>query len=194
MMIVRTVLALLAAVILAGCLPVTSKKPVGTTAGFKTDPALFGTWKGHSGDEQDQRDAFFHFLKNKDGLTAAVVEASGENDDEWTIYDVHTAVLGDHRYLNAIVVMSNGQTPEDKLKGANIPLLYVIKGRTLTLYLFDEEKVKAAITAGAIKGTIEPGDNGDVAITADASELDAFMAKPETATLFKAMLVLKKAD
>src|SRR5579871_2989603 len=31
------------------CLPVTSKSPVGSTAGYKTDPQLTGMWSGKSG-------------------------------------------------------------------------------------------------------------------------------------------------
>ena len=68
------------------------------------------------------------------------------------------------------------------------------KPHPLTLYLLDEDKVKEAIKAGKIAGTVEPGDSGDVQITADAAALDAFFATPEAAKLFKIFVVLKRAE
>ena len=185
----------LCALVLAGCLPVTSKTPVGTTAGLGADPALFGTWKGHSTDSDNKEDGFFHFMLAKDGsLTVAVIMSRGSSDDGWTIFNAHTATLGKNRYLNAVETFDKDAPAEGDLKNANIPLLYVVKGRTLTLYLIDEDKAKAAVKAGQIKGEVEPGDNGDVVITAGGAELDAFMAKPDAVELFKVLMVLKKVD
>ena len=59
-------LAIAATLLVAGCLPVTSKTPVGTTAGLGADQALYGTWVGHSQDEKEKGVAYFHFLKGKD--------------------------------------------------------------------------------------------------------------------------------
>jgi len=183
------------ALMLAGCLPVTSKTPIGTTAGLGADPALFGTWKGHSADADNKDDGFFHFMAAKDGsITVAVILARGSSDDGWTIFSAHTATLAKNHYLNAVETFDKDAPAEGDLKNANIPLLYVVKGRTLTLYLLDEDKTKAAVKAGQLKGEVEPGDNGDVVITADAAELDAFMAKPEAAELFKVLMVLRKVD
>ena len=84
---------------------------------------------------------------------------------------------------------------DNGLNGGSVPVLYKVgKHHTLTLYLLDEDKVKAAIQAGKIAGTVEPGDYGDVKITADAAALDAFMATPEAAKLFKDFVVLKRAE
>lgn len=199
MMLIRTVVAPLlilgAAVMLAGCLPVTSKTPVGTTAGFKADPALFGTWKGKNPDDKKQRDGYFHFMAAKNGgIDIAVVMAEGGSDDGWTALTGRSAKLGSNRFLNAVMTYDKNEPVQGGLKNANIPLLYVIKGKTLTLYLLDDDKTKDAVKAGKITGTIEPGTSGDVIITAEAKDLDAFMAKPETAKLFKVMLVLKKVE
>jgi hypothetical protein len=185
----------LACLMLAGCLPVTSTSPVGTTVGLGADPALYGTWKGHSPEAGDPHDGFFHFMAAKDGsITAAVILAAGGKDDGWTIFHVQTAVLGQNRFLNAVETFDKDTAAEGRLQNANIPLLYVLRGKTLTLYLLDEDKAKAAIRAGKLKGSIEPGENGDVAITAEPAALDAFMAQPEAAALFKVMLVLKRVE
>jgi hypothetical protein len=188
-------LAIAATLLVAGCLPVTSKTPVGTTAGLGADPALYGTWKGQSSDAKDKNDGYFHFMKAKDGsVTAVMVLARGSDDDGWTVFNVRTATLGKNHFINAVETFDKDAPAEGSLKNANIPLLYTIKGKKLTLYLLDEDKVKAAIQAGKIAGTVEPGESGDVQITADAAALDAFMATPEAAKLFKVFIVLKKAE
>jgi hypothetical protein len=195
MKVFRTVVALIAAVILAGCLPVTTKTPVGTTAGFKNDAALYGTWKGKNPDDKQQRDGYFHFMLTKDGsLTIAVVMAEGGGDDGWTVFNARAATLGQNHYLNAVMTFDKDEPVQGALKGATFPVLYVVKGKTLTLYLLDEDMAKDAVKAGRIAGTIEPGAAGDVTITADAKEFDALMARPDAAKLFKALLVLKKVD
>jgi hypothetical protein len=195
MCVIRIAMAAACALMLAGCLPVTSTSPVGTTAGLGADPALYGTWKGHSPEAGDQHDGFFHFMAAKDGsLTAAVILAAGGKDDGWTIFAVRTAVLGKNHFINAVETFDKDAAAEGRLQNANVPLLYVVRGRTLTLYLLDEDKAKAAVKTGKLKGTIEPGENGDVAITAEPAELDAFMARPEAAEMFKVMMVLKRVE
>jgi hypothetical protein len=195
MNVIRIAATLACALFLAGCLPVTSKVPVGTTTGLGADKTLIGTWKGHSAETDNKDDGFFHFMQAKDGsLTIAVILAKGSSDDGWTIFNARTATLGKNHFINAVETFDKDAPADGKLKNANIPLLYVVKGRTLAIYLIDESKAKAAVKAGKIKGTIEPGDSGDVQITAEGAELDAFMAKPEAAELFKAMMVLKRVD
>ncbi len=189
----RVAAAAACVLLLAGCLPVTSKAPVGSTTGLGADPALFGTWKGHSVDSDNKDDGYFHFMKAKDGsITVAVVMAKGGSDDGWSVFNAHTATLGANHYLNAVETFDKDAPAEGSLKDANIPLLYTVKGRTLTLYLLDEDKAKAAVQAGEIAGTVEPGENGDVVLTAEPAALDAFFAKPEAAKLFKVMMVLKR--
>jgi hypothetical protein len=204
----HTAFAIAAALLLAGCLPVTSKTPVGTTVGLGADEALYGTWIGRSEDQpdKDQKDKdrkekgvlYLHFLKGKDADTFSVlwvVTGSGKNDSESMSFTVSTAKLGANRYINAVQTAENGKPIDDRLKGANIPLLYRFgKHHTLTLSLLDEDKVKEAIKAGKIAGTVEPGNFGDVTITADGPVLDAFMATPEAAKLFKVFVVLRRAE
>jgi hypothetical protein len=195
-------LTIAVALLLAGCLPVTSKTPVGTTAGLGADEALYGTWIGHSQDEKEKGLAYFHFLKGKDneaGTISALMVTPGDNDDDWMSFTVRTAKLGAHNYMNAVATGGNGVKigagEKAGEKGESIPLLYSFgRHHTLTLYLLDEDKVKEAIQAGKIAGTVESGDYGDVKITADVAALDAFFATPEAAKLFKVFVVLRKAE
>lgn len=192
---IRMAVVVAASLMLAGCLPVTSKTPVGSTAALGTDKALIGTWKGRSPDSEQKDDAFVHFMQAKDGgMTIALIFAKGTSDDGWTIFNAKAATLGKNKYLNAVETFDKDAPTSDRLQNANIPLLYTIKGRTLTIYLLDEDKTKAAIKAGKLKGLITNGDAGDVTLTSEAGELDAYFARPEAAELFKALLVLKRVD
>jgi hypothetical protein len=198
-------LAIAAALLLAGCLPVTSKTPVGTTAGLGADEALYGTWIGHSEDQPDKdKDRkeksvlYLHFLKGKDASATSVLwvtTGSGKNDNGWMSFTINTAKVGANRYMNALWISEDGKPVENESKNAVIPLLYKFGSHhKLTLYLLDEDKVKEAIKAGKIAGTVEPGNFGDVKITADAPVLDAFFATPEAAKLFKVFVVLRRAE
>ena len=199
--------------LLAGCLPVTSKTPVGTTAGLGADDALYGTWIGRAEDQPDQdkndKDKgtlYLHFLPGKslDAPTITgvwVVAGSDKTNSELNLYELRTAKLGDNHFIDVLKLIAvdkeaKADAPLDNgLNGGAIPLLYKFgKHHTLTLYLLDEDKVKAAIAAGKIAGTVEKGDFGDVTITADAAALDAFFATAEAAKLFKLFVVLHKAE
>ncbi|MDE2182909.1 MAG: hypothetical protein KGJ78_07800 [Alphaproteobacteria bacterium] len=187
--------AALLCVLLAGCLPVTSKTPVGTTTGLGADPALFGTWKGHGPESNSTGDVYLHFVQDKNGPFVAVMVGAPQGvGGGWMAFDVRTSQLANNRYLNAVMTYSDNKPADGTMKDASFPLRYTLKGRTLTLYMLDEDKIKAAIQSGKIAGTVEPGDFGDVKITADAKELDAFFAAPESAQLFKVYMVLKRVE
>lgn len=199
MKIFRIGFAIACTLMLAACLPET-KTPIGTTVGLGADEALLGTWKSTCNDKDKKAVAYSHFLKKVDGtLTAVWVEHSldppkkGEKTGEVDIYALSTATLKGNHYINAVPAEENDQPADDKTEKLFVPLLYTINNDTLTLYLLDEDKVKEAIEAGKIAGEIKKGDIGEsVTITADAQTLDAFMATPEAARLFKVFAVLKR--
>jgi len=187
--------AIAAALLTCSCLPVTTNSPVGSTVGFKPDPALYGVWR----DENHEKDSsgFISFLRDEadaDGMTAVLVTPSSSGG-EWQVFQLKTASLGGRSFMNAREEFVDGKPAHDGLAGQDIPVLYRVKGRTLTLLLLDEKKTAAAIRSGAIAGTIEPGEYGDVHITADAASLDKFMQSDAGAALFSApILVMKKID
>jgi hypothetical protein len=198
-MTVRRFATALLCVLLAGCLPVTTKTPVGTTAGLGADPALCGMWKAvaaSDGDIPGKATVYTHFVKPKNGaLTALQIFSSTKHDDDgWETLAVQTSTLGTNHYLNAVWQSENGMPLTGSDKDAIFPLRYTIKGRTLTLYMLDEEKAKAEIKAGKIAGTIESGNNGDVKITADPKDMDTYFARPEAAKLYKLYMVLKRVE
>ena len=183
----------LATLFVAACLPVTTKVPIGSTVGFHADPALLGIWKGH-GDDDDSKDGIIVFLKDgEDGMTAILLGPGGE--DGWESFAIRTATLGGHAYMSAREQIKDGKPVNDEDARQDIALSYRIVGGKLELMLIDEKAAAAAITAGKIKGEVEPGGTGDVRITADAAEEDAFFATKEGAALFSSkLLVMKKLD
>ena len=190
--------AIVCTLLVAACLPVTTKTPVGSTVGLGADSALYGTWKARSADPDDKQKDFgyFHFITGKDGtMTALMVIAAGGSDDEWTAFALRTATLGKNHFMNVVETFDNNEPVASDLKDTSFPVLYKFgKNHTLTLYLLDEDKTKEAIAAGKLQGVIESGSYGDVKITSDDAALDAFMATPEAVKLFKMFLVLKKTE
>jgi hypothetical protein len=191
----RLAVAALALLALAACFPPTTSHPVGTTSGLKLDPVLNGTWKADPA-SRDERGVFLHFLPKLDGtLTALMVQTGDEPDGDWNLIELTNGKAGANRYMNARLLMSNGK-PDEGSPGGTIPLLYRVdaKGRLL-LYIMNEDRAKAAIKAGEIKGTIGEGDSGDAVITADPAALDKFMASPAALSLFvKPFFTLHKID
>ena len=197
--------ALGAALLAAACLPVTSKTPVGTTAGLGADPALIGTWKVIPEKKKDAAaddgPGFIHFILAKDGTMTALTVSTGRAGDaakthgEWSVFAASAAQLGQNRFLNVRETSENGEPSKDEDAG-NIPVLYRFgRGGKLTLYLIDEKAAKDAIAAGKIEGKVEAGDYGDVALTAPADKLDAFFASKDGAALFKdALITLKRVN
>ena len=187
---------LIAATFLAACLPVSSKVPVGSTLGFKPDRSLMGTWKATGPDGGEP--SFVHILGNDDGtMTALIVTPpQKENLGEWSDYSLRAATVGANHIVNAQERSANGKSSQGPLTELHVLLLYRATGaKQLTLYQMDDKAVAAAIRAGEVAGEIEPGDNGDVRITAAEPALDAFMKTPRAAKLFvKPLVVLNRAD
>jgi hypothetical protein len=186
----RILLSVLAALALAACLPVSSKVPVGTTVGFKPDPALLGTWKARDADGDEL--SYVHILGNPDGSMTAllVTPPHKESLGEWSSYTLHAAVLGANRIVNAQESMSDGKTSTGPLADQQVLLLYREMGRgKLVLYQMDDKTTAAAIRGGEIAGEIEPGQDGDVRITASEPALDKFFASARAAKLFSKPLV-----
>ena len=181
----------LAALFVAACLPVTTTNPVGSTVGFKADPALIGLWKGHGEDEdKDDQDGYFYFLRNEDGSITAILITPGKDADDWGTFELQTATLGANHLMNVREGLKNGKPNDEELAKANIPMLYRLeRDGKLTLALLDDEAAAAAVKAGKIQGTIEPGTSGDVHITAEPAAQDAFFATKEGAALFGKKLV-----
>jgi hypothetical protein len=184
------------AFLVCACLPVTTKHPVGSTVGFKPDPAILGVWRGTINHDV----AYIAFVSDNKGNTNAVLisPAHGSDGGDWDVYDAKAATLGGHHFLSVRARYSNGQESNDWPPGVTTTVLYRATARTLTLYLLDDAATATAIKTGAIHGTVDPDMvdakgkitvRGDVHITEDGASLDAFMQSPRGLALFKTPLV-----
>ncbi len=187
---ISAVLALGAALILSACYPPTTSHPVGVAG--KPDPALTGAWRGT---DADGKPAYFHFLTPSDGTITVLIAEAGPKAEDWNVASVTNGTVGTNHFFNARLVSSNGK-PETGAPDGTVPILTKMdaKGR-MSLFMMDEAAVKAAITAGKIKGIIEPGAMGDAVITADAATLDKFLGTPAGLALFvKPFFTLRKVE
>jgi hypothetical protein len=197
MTLARAFVAVAAALLLTACLPVTTKVPVGTTAGFKPDPLLLGTWSARDKDGDEM--SYLHFLGKQDGsMTVLVVTPPhGTSLGEWSQYDLRVATLGANHYINAQEVTVNGKISADNpFAKQSVMLMYRADGRgTIQLYTMDEKAAAAAIKAHEIAGDVEPGQDGDVHITAGEPALDAFMRSSRAAAMFtKPLITMTRVD
>jgi len=177
-----------ATLFVAACLPVTTKNPVGTTVGFKADPALVGLWRAEpdKSNKDDDKTGFIAFLNaEEDGTMTGLMIAPAKGTGDWGSYRLKPTTLGANHYLNAWPVMNNDRVAEPDEAKSDFLLLYRFgKDGRLMLYLLNEDATRAAIKAAKIKGEIEQASSGDVHITAEPKELDAFFASKQGAALF----------
>ncbi|MBV9046226.1 MAG: hypothetical protein JO294_13955 [Alphaproteobacteria bacterium] len=168
-----------------------TKAPVGSTVGLKADPLLTGLWKGENVDHDP---GYFHFLPQDDGSVLVLTVEGGKAPKEWNSFRITTAKLGASAFINATVLLSNGKPESNKPQGT-IPVLYRFDRGVLTLAAMDEEKVKAAIRAGKLKGVIGKGDYGDAMITGDPKTLDKLLTTAAGLSLFAPpFYTLRKVD
>lgn len=207
--------ALVAAVMLAGCGEVSTQYPVGSTTGLTSDPALIGTWwpRAEKGDDVERtadgnHAGYIHVLPTREGqfeivLVSLPVKPGDTGDFE--VYRASSGRAGENRFLNVVMLSPAGEEPLTAPKHGTTPILYRFEANgDLTLFKLDTDKTTAAVKAGVIAGTIEKNTykydgkeyegTPDVTITADPATLDAFFAKPTVIDLFEKMGVLKKAE
>jgi hypothetical protein len=199
---IRVLLVLCCALLAAGCGSLTTKYPIGTTAGLVSDTSLIGTWKGRFVDREIQKPDtppfYLHFLKTKDSGMFALWVATGMDDGGAIPFKITTAKLGDNRYINAAEFNFEKTASGDGV--GTMPLLYRLDDKNgLTLFAVSKDKLLKAAQDGGLaietthhKSTFYSYDN--VEIVSDPAALDAFFAKPEAADLFEPWIVLKKAD
>jgi len=183
-----------AALSLSAC--VSLKEPVGTSVGFKNDPALEGLWVGHS--EHDTSITYVHVLLNDDDTMTAVGVTPRHDKDKaaWGTLEMTTVRLGGNTYLNERETGDDGKPPKEDDSKA-VSALYRIDGDTLTVFMFDSEKVAKDVDAGRIAGVVHRADKDNlvqtVEVTADGPALDAWLARSDAPKLFVTFMTFKRA-
>jgi len=95
---------------------------------------------------------------------------------------------------HAVETFDKDAPADGSLKNAKSRCFTRSKGRTLTLYLIDEESERS-VQSGAIKGTVEARPVGRTCRSQPMRRNSmSSWRKPEAAKLFKGFIVLKKAE
>lgn len=192
----KSIIAAVLLLVTAGCTPVRSINPVGTTTTQTLDVSLCGTWKDDIFRLNLGED--IHVVEVGEGKLTAFksdVRQSQDGVGSFDIFQFTTAVAGTNHFINARDIRLEGDKSVDR-PGWRL-LFYTVRkdGQSLKLYYLDDTKVTKAIETGVLKGHIEKHrtTNADgkteivvdsIEITAGPAELDAFMATPQALGLF----------
>lgn len=194
-MIARYTIAIFATLLvtgLAGC-KVDSINPISPIESAQPDAALYGVWryreKGeltyvHIGPEfsLDAANA-----AEKKGMRIVLVDhkPNGLTDEAYVAY---ASRVGKQRYLNII------QVEEGKTAGFILVQYALVDSNTVRFSTVNEEALKAAISAGRIKGTIRgDGLSSQTAVTADSADLQELL-RTGTGKLFAAPVTLRRVQ
>lgn len=171
---VRAVLSVWLALMVAGCVP-TAENPI-VTDGPKTDKDIVGTWHGTT---DDGASLYMHVLKrNDDQLGVILVISNDEADarDEWAAFRIVTAQVGEQRYMSALWDLNDGEPVKGREVGYHLLRYSLEPDGSLAIVQVNEEKLVAAVRDGLIAGKIENTDwNEEVRVTASSQELVAYL-------------------
>jgi len=189
---IRLLLSAVATIVLTACYPPTTSHPIGTTVGFKSDPALLGLWKAEP-DPSNHRSYYYDLLNAKDGAMFAVLVPDRGEATDVMMFKLEAARFGNFGFLNVRVMTDPEHEASDQPAGF-VPVLYRFdaNGR-LKIFMLDEDALKTAIGAHKIAGTIATAGTNDVVITADGATLDKFFRSRTGLALFdKSFAVLTR--
>ena len=177
---------------LVGC-KVDSINPISSFDNAQPDVALYGVWryqtKGeltyvHIGPEFSQSIGDTAAAANKRTRIILVDHKPNGITDEAHV--AHGSRVGKQRYLNVV------QVEEGKPVGFVFVQYTLIDNNTLRFSTINDEVLKAAISAGRIKGTIRgEGAVSETAITAESGEIEKFL-RHDGGKLFAKSVVLRR--
>jgi hypothetical protein len=185
----------LAALSLAAC--VSLKEPIGTSVGYRNDPALEGLWLGKP--DKDKPIGYYHVIPNADDSFTVVGIAPKTDKDKasWGTLAMTTVKLGPNRYMNVRETGEDGGPPKDENTAKSTPAYYELNGDTLAVFAFDADKVAAEVNAGRVAGIVHMDEQKQfvqsVEITADGPALDAWLSRTDARKLFVEMMEFKRA-
>lgn len=175
--------ALGGSILLSSCM-VGSVQPLCPLEQAQADPKLNGDWpsKDKSGETVHIWTVSPHEMRVK------FIEKAPQNDTPPATFEVYPTVI-DGRHLLSV------KWPAPKNETTYLFVRYEISGEhSLDFTLMDEDKVEAAVRAGALKGKIEkhvsqtgisgPVHDVDVRLTDSSANIQTFIRKTGVSTLF----------
>ncbi|HEX6187328.1 MAG TPA: hypothetical protein VFZ40_04555 [Pyrinomonadaceae bacterium] len=180
-MVVKVVLAasaVLVSIVLSGCVVVfTNPLPVSQPLGL--DKRLLGRWAGK--DEQGN-DYSIRFETRANGNTVVSLPDVGYRNP---LFRVVTTEISTVNYL--ILRLDDPSDDKTYMVGS-----YSIGGDSLTICLLNEDRIRAAIKQGRLKGKLANSPWGGATITENSKSVLAFLASPNSKDLFTCPGELKK--
>jgi hypothetical protein len=165
-----------AAFFLFGCNLYSLSPPAPNGPAF--DDRLVGTWYGLDEHGKPVANAFLHFIKPKDGGPMHMVLTA---TDEYGVNELHTAQLPGKRAF-AMRKLHPAADPEGTRSDEHTKFtlgVYAIRNNALVIRLYNPEKLRAAIDAKRVTGTIETGNYASATLTGSPEEVTRFLASPE---------------
>ena len=156
--------------------------PLSDPSRAKPDDRLYGRWVCT---DKENKGIIIQFDKNSDTETKISVFAK-DNHSKNPPFLMFPTKVGKHTFMNLM------PTEEDKGKGYLIAK-YQVSGDSLTIWIFDSEKIKAVVTQGKLKGT--PGAGiGTTTISDTAEHVAAFLESPDGDNAFEYFGAFKKLN
>jgi hypothetical protein len=125
---------------LSGCAPV-FLNPISEPDRAELDKRLLGRWKGT--DKENKNDYILFEASSNTQMNVSLFDDKEPNPKP--MFRMFSSKVGSRYYMNL------GFIDEDTSKGYLLAR-YELEGTTLTVWLLDEDKVKAAIERGLLKG------------------------------------------
>jgi hypothetical protein len=166
-----------AALVLFGCSLESVSPPAPNGPAF--DDRLLGTWYGIDERGKPRANAFLHFIKLKDGGGPMHMLLTETGD--YGVFELHTAQLPGKRAF-AMRKLHPPADPEGTRSAEYTKFtlgVYDIRGNALVIRLYAPEKLRAAIDAKSVKGTIETGNFASATLTGSPEEVTRFLSSPE---------------
>jgi len=174
----RGMLALVAAPLLAGCVPPGSLHGLyASPSDVSSDSALLGTWKRADGEDQQK----WVFRKGEEGAYSLTVTVTTKGREDRSQWEARLVRVGDSRFLDLLPALRTAQRRPDASAFYVARLHLFVKleaGKDgLRLRLLDPDWWEAQRKQGAVPLRTEELESGLSVITASTEEIRAFLLK-----------------
>lgn len=164
----KTCAVLIVSLCLCACVA-SFRNPLSDLREAKPDERLLGKWV-----TRDEGRA--EYVQFDSGLNGEISVSAFGAEEGKPVFKAFTAKLADSHFMTLI-------STEEGDDGYAI-VKYEIKNDTLTVWMLDEEKVKAVVRQGKLSGKVEDGAFGDVIVSASSEKLAAFFKSSDSKQLF----------
>jgi hypothetical protein len=170
------IVACVAAVTLSGCYVYGVVPPAPN--GPAVDDRLVGTWYGLDEHGKPVRDAFLHFIKPKDGGPMHMLSSETDN---YGAFELHTGQIPGQRVFGVRKIYppepAGSNIADDNTK--YLLGVYDVRHDALVIRVFEPDKLRDAVNANRLRGTVGSGNFAAVTLTGSPQDISRALASPE---------------